>query len=86
MATLPNKVVIEFSVVDRRRIDRLTKALEAIGKSREVTITHNYQQGIRSAAEVYRDAVSGNYVTKEYAEENPDTTVKETVPEERTII
>lgn len=29
----------------------------------------------------YRDAKTGEYVTKEYAEENPDTTVSEEVDE-----
>lgn len=28
---------------------------------------------------VYRDAVTGEYVTEEYAAEHPDTTVSETV-------
>jgi hypothetical protein len=28
----------------------------------------------------YRDAVTGEYVTKEYADEHPDTTVAEIVP------
>lgn len=28
---------------------------------------------------VYRSAVTGEYVTEEYAEENPETTVSETV-------
>lgn len=28
---------------------------------------------------VYRDAVTGKFVTKEYAEANPKTTVKETI-------
>lgn len=31
--------------------------------------------------EQYRDAVTGQYVTEEYAEENPDTTVAETMPD-----
>lgn len=28
---------------------------------------------------IYRDAITGRIVTKEYAEKNPKTTVKETV-------
>lgn len=28
-------------------------------------------------SKVYRDAVTGEYVSKEYAEENPETTVSE---------
>lgn len=31
---------------------------------------------------VYRDAVTGEYVTAEYAAEHPDTTVSETVPDD----
>lgn len=31
----------------------------------------------------YRDATTGEFVTEEYAEANPDTTVSETEPEER---
>ena len=30
----------------------------------------------------YRDAVSGEYVSEEYALENPDTTVAETEPDD----
>lgn len=33
---------------------------------------------------VYRDAETGEYVTKEYAEANPHTTVSETVPDKET--
>lgn len=33
-------------------------------------------------AVVYRDAVTGEYVTREYAEAHPDTTVSETVNDE----
>jgi hypothetical protein len=33
----------------------------------------------QKVVERYRDARTGHYVTKEYAEENPDTTVKETL-------
>lgn len=31
---------------------------------------------------VYRDAVTGEYVTAEYAAEHPDTTVSETVEDD----
>jgi hypothetical protein len=33
----------------------------------------------KKVQERYRDAVSGHYVSREYAEKNPDTTVKETL-------
>jgi hypothetical protein len=33
----------------------------------------------------YRDAVSGEYVTEEYAREHPDTTVAETADDEDTL-
>ena len=34
----------------------------------------------------YRSAITGHYVTKEFAEENPDTTVKEEIKKTSTNI
>jgi hypothetical protein len=34
----------------------------------------------KDTRKVYRSAINGKFVTKEFAEKNPDTTEKETVP------
>lgn len=37
-------------------------------------------------SERYRDAASGHYVSEEYAKQNPDTTVKETMDDKDELI
>lgn len=79
MAQRPDKVEVEvnLSPQDRRRIDRITKAVEALVKQGKSTTWTNNPDA--ATTDIYRDAVSGNFVTKEYAMENPNTTVKESV-------
>lgn len=71
-------MTIEFSPQARRQLDRLTKAIESLAKSQKGDIVFNNHIEDTVDREVYRDAVTGEYVTRAYAEAHPDTTVKET--------
>lgn len=67
MASFPDKFVIELSSQDRRRIDRLTKAIESLAEGHKPRIViHNH-----------RSAETGEFVSEEEADENPSTTVRE---------
>jgi hypothetical protein len=46
---------------------------------REVLAYHDENERNRMTEYAYRDAVTGEYVTPEYAKEHPDTTVREPV-------
>lgn len=80
MAGIGNPVNISFGDQDRRRIDRLTKAIERLAKVKEhPPVVNASNVGTPRKADVYRDAGTGEYVTKSWAESHPGTTVKETV-------
>lgn len=90
MARLVDKIEIELSAQDRRRIDRITKAVEALVKQNKSVTWVNHRNDPEAARfeelaretdralhEFHRSAETGQFVSEEEADENPSTTVKE---------